>query len=748
MGNEMGTIQNKPKRILIVDDNKEIHKDFYKILTKKNSSPSDEGEAMLFGETTTPSQLLETREYRLDSAHQGKEALEMVRTALSDADPYALAFVDIRMPPGWNGIETIKQIWAVDPNVQMVICSAYSDHSWEDITRELVNSDNLLILKKPFEIIEICQLASALTKKWDQLANLHLLVKNRTSELENLYSLTKTTLESVKEGILAVGLDGCIITYNDIFLKQWGVAEELLKTEKFPVVLQKIAENIEDSVIFLKMMNDSSKKSEVGKIKEWQLKTGAILELFTHPQFLKNEIIGIVYSFQDITERKKLESQLLHQATHDVLTGLPNRALFLDRIKQSISNAKRFDLYVGVLVIDLDFFKDINDRFGHKVGDLVIQNVSNRMSNFIRESDTIARIGGDEFVGVFAAQTREENFLGLLTRFLEIFTSPCQIDGHNISMTASIGVSIYPRDGEDIDTLLKNADAALYKAKELGRNRFQFYIEEFNKKMLQNSEIRRALSHALEKNELSLNYQPLLDLKSNKIIGVEALIRWTNPDMGVISPQTFIPIAEESGLIISVGEWVLKTACKQAKIWHQSSAFPALKISVNVSVKQFREENFVPTVLAILKETNLDPHCLELEITEGLILTDIDKTIQKMNELKKIGVHFAIDDFGSGYSALNYLKYFQFDTVKIDKAFIDNLPSDAGNASIVEAIIAMTKNMNINVLAEGVERGDQVKFLREHHSDQVQGYYFSKPLDEQTCTELLKHNKVVENKPK
>lgn len=731
------------KRILIVDDNPEIHKDFIKILSKHENRPAITGKDILFGTIKKPFELADAPNYQIDSALQGQEALELVRVALSRGEPYALAFIDMRMPPGWNGIETIKKIWNVDSTIQMVICSAYSDHSWEEITQELGGSENFLILKKPFEMIEISQLAAALTKKWELLANLHGLVKSRTDLLEKLYSLSRATLESVREGILAIALDGHVVSYNMNFLKQWDISEEFLKSEKHSVIFEKLSTQVNDAVFFLTMMQELCEKPQLTDIKEWSLKSGMILELFTHLQYQGDKVIGIVYSFQDITERKKLEKQLLHQATHDVLTGLPNRALFLDRIKQAIAHAKRFNLYVGVAHVDVDFFKEINNTYGHDIGDLVLKHLADKMSAFIRETDTVARFSGDEFVVVFASQAHEKNFVEIVRRFSDLFSKPFKIENHDIMSTVSIGVSIYPRDGNDIDTLLKNADVAQYQAKLMGRNRFQFYIEEFNQPTFQNSAIRAGLSQALENKELSLDYQPLIDLQSNKIIGVEALLRWEHPTMGKIPPQTFIPIAEESGHIISIGEWVLRTACRQAKVWHQTAAIPKLKISVNVSATQFHEKHFVSLVSTILNETKLDPTCLELEITEGLILSHIKQTTEKMDALKKLGVRFAIDDFGTGYSSLSYLKYFQFDTVKIDKTFINNITTDPTNSSIVEAIIAITKNIGVNVLAEGVEQKEQVTFLKEHHGNQMQGYYYSKPLSEEACTELLKQNHIM-----
>lgn len=725
----------------MVDDNIEIHSTFNKILADRENDVLDEDEAILFGHT----QVLENTDrnnYSIDSAYQGQDALKLVQNSLLSGEPYALAFIDIIMPPGWNGIETIKHIWKVDPNIQMVICSAYSDYSWKDITSELGNSDNFLILKKPFEAIEISQLAMALTKKWGLVTHLNTLVKERTNELEYLNSLTKTTLDSMQEGILAVGLNEKIILFNEFFLKQWNVPEELLQSEKSSIIFQRLSEQVEDSVMFIRMMSDLRAEPKFQNTKQWRLNSGNILELSAHPHYLHDELIGTIYCFRDISEQKELEEQLLHLATHDNLTGLPNRALLNDRINQAIAHAKRDNSNVAVIVLDLDFFKETNDTFGHPIGDKLLKIQAKKLAGFIRDEDTVARIGGDEFVVVLALadQFDEQNIVKILNQFLDLFSIPCQIENNEIIATASLGVSIYPQDGHDSEILLKNADAALYHAKEQGRNRFQFYMEEFNQQMKHRVELTVALNNALKKNELSLDYQPLVDLELGTIIGMEALLRWNHPLKGLIPPVTFIPIAEETGLILPIGEWVLRNACAQAKIWQESSAYSKLKMSINISVKQFRQKNFVLLVKNILKETQFDPHCLELEITESLILRNITEVISKMVELKKLGIRFAIDDFGTGYSSLGYIKNFPFDTVKIDKLFIDNIATDPTNASIVQAIISMTKTMGIDVLAEGVEHIEQVTFLKKNHGDQVQSYYFCKPLNTIACTKLLQSN--------
>lgn len=719
-------------RILLVDDTASIHNDFYKILASQQDIVSEDA-AILFD---IPQTTQSASNYQIDSAYQGKEALALVRQSLLANKPYAVAFIDMRMPPGWDGVETIKHIWEVDPTIQMVICTAYSDHSWEEITHELGSSDNLLILKKPFEIIEINQLAAALSKKWGLIAHLNALVKARTTELENMYSLTHATLDSIEEGILAATLDNNISLYNKNFLEQWDISETELKSFQSKALFQQLSQKVEETEHFLEVMNDLITHPKEQKNKEWQLKNGKHLELYVEPHYLHHEIIGVVYSFRDITERKILEKQLLHQATHDLLTGLPNRALLMDRINQAIAHAKRFNLFVAILLLDLDSFKQVNDSLGHKAGDIVLKCQAERLKNFVRANDTVARLGGDEFVVVLAAQPDEHHSLALLNRLVTLFLMPCKVEHHELMITASIGVSIYPRDSTDPDELLKQADVALYRSKELGGNHFHFYEEALNRDIMKRVELKLALSNALHNNELTLHYQPLYDLCSSDIIGMEALLRWDQPTIGAIPPKVFIPIAEESGLILAIGEWVLKTACTQMQAWNKLRQTP-LKISVNISVKQFRHTNFVDLIRRVLAETQLSPSCLELEITEGLILGNVAEILEKMQELKDLGLRFAIDDFGMGYSSLSYLKYFPFDTVKIDKAFIDNVTNDPNDASIVEAIIGMTKSMNIDVLAEGVEKAEQVTYLRDHHSDQVQGYYFSKPLSVEESTALL-----------
>lgn len=726
------------KRILIVDDNKNIHLDFYNVLKEDSLDNSiEDDEAFLFNKKTHSVFKHAVDSYVIDSAYQGKEALELVSKSIETGVPYTLAFVDIQMPPGWDGIETIKQMWRVDPNIQIVICSAYSEHSWNDIAEQLGVSDNLLILKKPFEPIEIRQLASALTRKWELIANLQSLVKKRTAELEAAYSLSKATLESTQEGILVINEKEEKVNYNKKLIEIWGITEEFLTTEKPKTIVKKLAEKLEEPQLFMTTVNHLCEHPKEGNMHEWKAKKGKIFELYSHPQSLNGEIVGCVFSFRDITERKHMEAQLTYQATHDSLTGLSNRLLLIDRIQQSIVRAKRRGSCIGVLVFDLDNFKQVNDSLGHNAGDVLLQTVAKRLRNAVRESDTVTRLGGDEFVVVLSSLLREEDLAYKVSELLKIFLLPSKIKNQELIVTTSIGVSVYPKDGQDPDTLLKNADVALYRAKELGRNTFQFYLAEFNEQALQKAELTTSLRQALATNALELHYQPLVQLKSNQIIGVEALVRWNHPSLGPISPNVFIPLAEDTGLIAEIGEWILRAACIQNKKW-QNDFKTEIRMAVNVSGYQFKQNNFVEIVSKILEETGLDPCYLELEITETILLETGMDVAEKMAELKKLGIHFSMDDFGTGYASLSYLKYFPFDKLKIDKSFIDGITINYEDKTIVEAIINMTKTMGIEVLAEGVENAEQIDFLRLHHSSQVQGFYFSPPMDADACAEMLK----------
>lgn len=755
-------IEEFNNRILLIDDNEAIHNDFKKALTENPELDYVEIqnlEKALTGKTDKKTDNLSFPKYEIHSAYQGKEALEIVVDALNKGLPYALAFVDIRMPPGWDGIETIEKIWGVDKNIQTVICTAHSDYSWEEIYRRLGHSDRLLILKKPFDLIEIRLLALNLTKKWILNAQAKLkeedlqeMVTQKTKELSFSLSLTEATLESTADGIIVIDKKNKIVNFNRKFLEIWDISEEQLEQDDA-----------------LKLSNFMSKKLEMPKsisldshkmieeknfdiYQDLKLKTNKFIEQYIKLQYHNQKIVGIVYNFRDITHRKRLEEELAKQATYDNLTGLPNRILLADRIQHAILLAKRNKTYLAILFIDLNSFKLINDSFGHHIGDELLKIFSHRLKNSLRESDTVgrmnnnvvtdtvSRLGGDEFVVVLTTPNKDkDSILPAIQRLNEELIQPYHLASHELTVTLSMGISFFPEDGFDPITLIKNADSAMYRAKELKQTFFEFYQKEMSEKTLARLELENDLRQALVKKELFLNYQPLFDLNKKRIASLEVLMRWAHPTLGLIPPTTFIPLAESSNMIGPISDWLLRTACSQNKAW-QDQGLPPIPISVNVSVTQFKYKNFVENLEQILTESGLEPKYLELEFTENIIMSDNMDTTLKMEKLKKLGVAIDIDDFGTGYSSLNYINQFPIDKIKIDRSFINSLSNNEESKTIVQAIMMIAKSLNMCVVAEGVETISQLNILRAISMDEVQGFYLSLPLSVEDTTKILNKN--------
>ncbi len=439
------------------------------------------------------------------------------------------------------------------------------------------------------------------------------------------------------------------------------------------------------------------------------------------------EVVGVIGVATDITERKQAEKRLVQLANFDSLTGLPNRSLFRDRLMHAVAQAHRKNHLVALLFLDLDRFKMINDSLGHHAGDELLKAVSKRLLTNAREEDTVARLGGDEFTVILEGITSSEDATIVARKILDVMSKPFILDGHEVFVTTSVGITIFPIDALDIDELLKNADTAMYRAKEYGKNNYQFYTADMNAKAVEHLIMESSLRHALERDEFVLHFQPQVDLHSREITGMEALLRWNHPDLGLLYPNQFMLLAEETGLIISIGEWVLKQACKQAVEW-LGAGIPPLRIAVNLSALQFRKNDLVETIAGILDSVGLDPQFLELEITESFLMEDVDSAITKLQDLSALGVHLAIDDFGTGYSSLSYLKRFPLNTLKIDQSFIRDISTDSDDAAIAEAIIALAQSLHLRVMAEGVETEEQLNFLRTRGCDQVQGFLVCRPV--------------------
>ena len=654
------------RRILIVDDNRAIHDDFRKILGRA-SGLRDELKALdteLFGTATESFD----EGFQLDSAYQGEEAIEKVRRARADGREYALLFVDVRMPPGLDGIATTARLLREDPDVSIVICSAYSDHSWEEMTAAFGKTDRVLILKKPFDTVEVRQLAHALQRRWE-LAR----------------------LAAVKVGDMAALID---------------------------------AQTAE-----LRAANEALKR-------EAALREEALLRL------------------------GESNEQIRALAYQDGLTGLPNRRLFNEHLGKVLARARRKGTEFAVLFIDLDNFKLINDTIGHQAADDVLRQLASSLNALIRTDDTVdlyhdddpdstatisiepvgdavlSRLGGDEFI-VLLPDTRDRFAAGTVARrILAHFEQAISVDDHEVFVTASIGIATYPEDGLTTEILIRNADTAMYHAKQEGKAAFQYYSAAMNAASVERLTLETGLRHALDDGSLELHYQPQVEVGTGRIIGAEALLRWAHPQRGYISPTSFIPIAEASGLIVPIGEWVLERACAQAAEWRKAG-LPPIPIAVNVSGVQFHRQDLCEVVRRKLDAFGLDPSALHIEITETAIVAARERAIALLTQLRELGVRLALDDFGTGYSSLSYLKSFPIDTVKIDRSFVAEMLTDHTTASIVEAIVSMTRILGLTVIAEGVEDHSQFAFLQRVGCDAIQGFYVSAAIPAEQFAKLI-----------
>jgi diguanylate cyclase (GGDEF)-like protein/PAS domain S-box-containing protein len=447
-------------------------------------------------------------------------------------------------------------------------------------------------------------------------------------------------------------------------------------------------------------------------------------------------VIGAVIVFHDVSATRAMSSQMTHAAQHDLVTNLPNRLLLNDRISQSISMARRKNKPLAVIFLDLDRFKYINDSLGHATGDKLLQSVSKRLLAGLRGSDTVSRQGGDEFVILLSEIVDVEDMATSARKILLLLNAPHSVGGQDLHIGGSIGISVYPTDGEDAETLIKNADTAMYHAKERGRNNFQFFKAEMNLKAVERQTLEGSLRRALEREEFILHYQPKVNLETGEITGVEALIRWQHPDRGLLPPSQFVPIAEDCGLILQIGRWAVREACGQARSW-QNAGLPPMPIAVNVSAVEFRDQGFAERLRNVLSQTGLEARCLELELTEGVLMEDAETMVSVLQELKMMGVLLAVDDFGTGYSSLSYLRQFPIDVLKIDQSFVHQITADPDDSTIVSAIISMGKSLRHLVVAEGIETREQRAYLQTQHCAEGQGYLFSPPLTAARFAHLL-----------
>lgn len=734
-------------RILIIDDNKDIHSDFMKVLASDEPNEKEDSFAeidkLVFKQSIDNAATNRLPTYKIDTATQGEEGLLKVYEALQTGSPYALAFVDVRMPPGIDGIETVAKIIEIDKNIQIVICTAYSDYSFEDMTNILGVNDNILILKKPFDYTVVRQIASALTKKWQlvhekaEYANLlELKVRNRTASLSDAVAKIRATLESSADGILVVDNNQKIIDFNNKLLSIVPGIDLNQSNVIFDKVLQGIIDESQDASAFSNDIQHIKSDTSAIILGNLFINNDSIIEYYSQPYLIDSEIQGRVWSFRDITKRAQLEKQLAHQATHDELTSLPNRAKLSKAVHDLThvapqSHPKEFAL----LFLDINRFKLINDSLGHHAGDEVLKTIAVNLNAVLTRNEILYRLGGDEFVILATDYNHEANIIDLCNRVFSAFNQHLVIKDTELVLSTSIGVSMFPKDGHNYSDLLRNADIAMYQAKETSVNSFAFFSKNLLTVNTERLRIESDLRHALENKEFVLYYQPQYDMNSNKLISAEALIRWHHPVRGLLSPMEFIPYAEDSGLIIPIGEWVIREACEQIIRWLKMD-FTPIRIGVNVSPVQFRGSDLVKTVAAILQETKAPPEFIELELTENLIINNLD-VIDTIHRLKKLGVNISLDDFGTGNSSLNYLRELPVDRIKIDQSYIRNITTKKGDEAIIKAIISMAKTLNMTVIAEGVETDNQLAFLKSNACKEIQGFIYSKPIDSAALEKLF-----------
>ncbi len=556
------------------------------------------------------------------------------------------------------------------------------------------------------------------------------------AEDQNLMRLHRAAVEKTANAIMITDHFGMIEWVNDAFSKQTLFRPDEVIGKK-PTILNS---NTDESISQMDKMWAAIRAGEVwtGEIVN-RKKDGSFISVYQTITPLRDdlgEISHYVSVSEDVTERKESEKRIAFMATHDELTELPNRSLLNDRLQHAIAHAKRKKSKMAVIFLDLDHFKFINDSLGHQVGDELLKILATRLTSVLREEDTVARFGGDEFVIVLPEINKLTNTKELASNLLNEIKQPYYIAEHELLITGSIGISIYPSDATEAGELIQHADSAMYLAKEQGRNNCQFYTAEINEKITRRLTLEKALRKAIELEQFVLHYQPKVNLATNKITGMEALIRWRHPEMGLISPVEFIPLAEETGIILEIGDWVMLTACKQMKEWE--GMFPSLEnMSINVSARQFRQEGFMERVKVILAETKVTINKIEFELTESIVMDDVDDAISTMDKLKKLGVWLSIDDFGTGYSSLSYLQRFPVDVLKIDRSFVDALNSEQGDSAIIRSILALADNFGLRVVAEGIEEEYQQKALRSLGCHYGQGYYFSRPVNAQEMAKQL-----------
>jgi len=663
---------------------------------------------------------LKAGDYNITEAEDGEEALRCIEN-----NEYDVVLLDIMMP-GIDGAEVCRHVRKDmhDDLLPIIMVTALDDPEGIGIAFQAGAND---YIAKPFSKYELATRVKAFAER-----------RRIEKELIDKKEYIDAVMENMRDGVITIDEQGLIDSFNPAAERMFAFTQQDIIGQHIKSLLTIPGHQQYQAYLNAMMPLDNVAKVDVVPLElEGLRKDGTVfpMDLLLSEMTLgdKRLLIGNV---RDTSRRKHDEERMLYLANFDDLTGLPNRNLFKDRLQHSIERAQRAQQYVALFYLDLDDFKRINDTLGHQVGDDLLKSVAQRLNLCVRKSDTVARIGGDEFAMILEGVDDVDSATFTAEKIIESMNNSILLDQHEVYVTCSMGVVLFPTDTKNADEMLKDADAAMYQAKGLGKNSYQFYKPEMNKRSLEHLLLETSLRRALEKEEFLLHYQPQLDVQSGKIIAMEALLRWQHPEKGILPPVDFISLLEETGLIVPIGEYVLRTACLQNVSWQQQGMEPRI-VSVNLSAKQFDDPGLIEKIERILSETGLNPRYLELEITESSIMRDIVSCVEKFRVLDSMGISIAIDDFGTGYSSLSYLRQFPVDTLKIDRSFVTDATRSVNGLAIPRAIISMAQALNIKVVAEGVETNEQLQVFSREQCHSIQGYYFSRPLAVAQMTELL-----------
>ena len=701
----MPDAKDKKARILIADDDEQIKDVLHELLSDM---------------------------YDCTEVSSAEEALELMARA-----PFDLVLSDIMMG-GITGLQMLPKVLEQSPDTVVIMISGEQNI---ESAIEALRAGAFDYITKPFDLQHVEAAVKRALEHLDLRRSkryyenfLEEMVKQRTAELNKANQTLRVLIEASPLAIFVLDQNENVLLWNPAAERTFGWSKDEVLNRPLPIIPEKrradfekgFADTLQGKVIANYEAYHQRKDGSLVDVNIW---TARLLDSDGH-------VSGVMAIIADITERKRAEEKIHYLAYNDTLTGLPNRVSFEERLTEALTRGESSQTPLAVMFLSLDRFKKFNDTLGHMVGDQLLRSASERLSASMNEGDAIARFASDEFAFLLTRARTADDAAETAQKFHNILEAPFTVDGQELYVTASIGIGLYPHDAVDAQGLLKNAGAALYRAKQLGGNNFQFYTADMNERALKRLSLENKLRSAIERKEFKVYYQPQVNVNSGQIVGMEALVRWQHPEMGLVSPAEFIPLAEDTGLIAPIGEWVLRSACEQTKSWHDCG-FNSLRVAVNLSPRQFQQPDLLLMIETTLRETGLRPDCLELEVTESSVMKNRESAIKTLSELKKMGIKISIDDFGSGYSSLGYLKHLPIDVLKIDQSFVRDMTTAPNDAAIVMAIIQLAHSLQLKVTAEGVETEDQLRFLRLLRCDEMQGYLFCRPVAVEAFEQLL-----------